>query len=560
MKHYLTLTKMQFLYLFKRSASGKKLFALYVAMLVLMTIMIVPICVLTYFYTKTFNELGLLPELVTLILMASCIMVVLFGIVPMLSTLYFSKDIEFMQMLPVSQSTVYLSKMTIVYLTELIVSVIMILPCIITIGVSAKLGVLYYLVTLISLLVIPMIPLLFISIISIPIMYLVSFFRNKGALSSILLILLFVGVESIYFILLGNSDSADGFMNDSSQVINNFANKIKNVSEVLVPLIAIARVSVMSKDTLFGEMSLGGATVINLLIFLLAIVITLVLSILISKTVYRRGAVRMLENSKNSSKRDALGVNKVRSNMFALISREWRTILRTPSVAMHCLMSGVMCPLLMIVFTIMPTTEVNNNFLQVSEENLKLIYSFIGFFTIAFFGIPSAGTTALSSISREGKDVYMMRVIPLPLKTQLLAKRILANIVMISTIIVSQIVSIFIAFDVINFIFGTLFLFVYGYAYNNLAMYIDLLKPNVNWSDYNELFKGKTQTIFSLLGMCSSLVLIVVTIALFVLIPSKIIAQFVVWGIFIALAVTLAIIFHVQIKRNGESLFNNIEI
>lgn len=192
MKSYVTVFSMLFRYMFKRGKerSSRVMWIAYAIIAATYAFLAYGVCSVIYTVAGTFDSLNLLASLVTVIFAMACVAIILFGLVPMVSYLYFSRDNEFMISLPVRPSTIFLAKLTVVYLTEMVVGVIVMIPALITVGVAVGMNAWYYVIVVISAVIVPAVPMVLISIIAIPLMYAVSFFRNKGAFASVAMILL----------------------------------------------------------------------------------------------------------------------------------------------------------------------------------------------------------------------------------------------------------------------------------------------------------------------------------------------------------------------------------
>lgn len=146
MKNYLRILKLLALNMF-RSGGQRKSKWMYVAYAILGLIalgIIWSLCSAVYTFAPAFAALGLTAEVITLIFGVACIALILFGLIPMVSYLYFAKDVDFFLTLPVKSSVVFLAKFTVVYVTELAIILLFMLPILITAGVALSLPFVFY--------------------------------------------------------------------------------------------------------------------------------------------------------------------------------------------------------------------------------------------------------------------------------------------------------------------------------------------------------------------------------------------------------------------------------
>ncbi len=565
MKNYLTIFGLLFKYMFKRD-EGKNSKWIYLAYLIIALgygFIIFSICSSLYTTAPVFQQLNLLAEFLTLILGVGCVAVVIFGLIPTLNYLYFSKDTEFMLTLPVKPSTVFLAKLSVVYLTEIVISTLMLIPCIITVGIATSMSAVYYIVGVLAVLLVPAIPMLLVMIIAIPLMYVVSFFKNKGALTSIVLIVLFGVVFGAYYLILGNlAMNGDEVIIDEEQLVLAFMGAMGTVSNILFPLTAVSRVATLSTNTLFGSFALPVAIIINLAVFLITSALLIALAMLISGAVYKKSASSMLEG--NGKKEGKVAKTEQNSPFMALFKKEWRELFRTPAFAFQCLAGVVLVPIIMVFFSSSMDMGLMEGIAETGEglsadmlQIVEMVFSFIMIAFICMMGV-SLNVGVATSITREGKNFFVMKTMPVPYKTQIKAKLTLYLIISTLTIVIAMIVSSITNFNLINTIFGTIFLLIYNYGFNCFAMLLDAHKPNLSWVTHNEAVKGKSASIPMLINMVATIVLVAIPLILFILIPSIIVAQIVSWIVLIAIAVAVAVVFHCLLFANIDKFMERI--
>ncbi len=237
-----------------------------------------------------FADFSLQSEFVALILLCGLMVVLVFGIVTVLTSLYFSRDTEFFLTLPVKPSAVFAAKLMVVYVTELCVAALLLVPCLIAAGVVMHAPAQFYVLLPVAVLCTPAIPLFVAAVVSVPIMYIVSFFRNRGALGSIFVLLLFGAFFTVYYMGVSKMQNIDPETVDLAAIQHIFV----AIANSVYPLYALARA--MTGDVVFG---LGSATsfAVNFFICIGSIVAVGGIALLVSATVYRRGAAGQLEGS-----------------------------------------------------------------------------------------------------------------------------------------------------------------------------------------------------------------------------------------------------------------------
>ena len=564
MKNYFTIFGLLFKYMFKRSGEkgSKWIWIAYAFIGVVFAAFIVMICFGVSQMAAAVASMNLLPEFLTILLAIACVAVLLFGIVPMLNYLYFSRDTEFMMSLPVKPSTVFMAKLSVVYLTEIVVSTLILVPCMITIGATLGLNAFYYLVSVLAVLLVPAIPLVLIAVIAIPLMYVVSFFKNKGALTSIVLIVLFGLLFAGYYypITKMSFSGAEGEEFDPEQFIQKFSSVFMSIAKILFPLAAIARLATLSPHTMFGDFPVGAAAAINAAVFIASAAVLAVIALLVSSAVYKRGARSMLEGG--GKKTDTkIEFKSDGSALKALFKKEWRELFRTPAFAFQCLSGVVLCPI--IIFFMSTMTDIGAMGEEMPAETAALFNTIMSFVLIGFIGMfgISMNTGAATTITREGGNFWLLKTVPVTYRTQIKAKLLLYVAISTVTVAVSLAVSALLAFDAVNLICGIVFLLTYNYGYNCFCIFMDLQRPKLTWTTPNEAVKNNRNAVVpTFINMGVSIVLIAIPILCLIFISSVTVAVAVSWAALIAAGIAVAVVFHNLLFANADRMFDRLSV
>ena len=556
MKNYFTLVSMNFKYVFKRDDSKKSkwLWLAYAVVALSFLVLLSSVCFGIYFLSKMFAP-HLTAEFLTFIFGVGCMMVVVFGIAPMLSYLYFSKDTEFMLSLPVKPSTVFFAKITVVYIFEVLGASVFLLPCVITMGITLSLGALFFIGSILSIIVLPVIPMIIVSVLSLPLMRLVGFLKNKSIVAFVLYGVLMVAVMGLY---LGVMYSFDFDMSQEGAnhmvVLLKLESTIKVFSKILLPIHAISRVLTLNPQTIFGKMSLPLSIVVNLAIFLVIVAVLLAVALLLSSFAYKRSARSLLEGSKNKNK-GKIEFATSKSVVKALMKKEWLELVRTPAFAFQCLMCIVMSPLLVGFMSYFDTSDLAGEY---ADYRTQFIMRLVSFGLIILVGI-GTNIGASTAITREGKKFYYMKTIPVPYETQIKAKLYLFLIVSSLTVVLSQIVMAFLSFDIIFLTVGTAFLLVFNYGFNCYSIYIDLNRPKLNWVTENEAVKqNKTAVLPMLTNLVVYILVTLIGTMCVLMIKSIVVAQIVLWSVLMLIAIAISVVFHNLLFANAKRLIERI--
>jgi ABC-2 type transport system permease protein len=456
------------------------------------------------------NEHDLLVEFLTYAIFLSMFVVFVLAVIPTIIHLYLGKDTEFFASLPIGGSAVYFAKLAIVYIMQLLLAIVLMVPVFVTTGAVLGLGPLYYTMMLAVILAMPALPLLAMSILAIPIMYMVSFFRNRGALTSIFLIVFIGAGYAVYFAVLASNSSSSTLpegtppteVPDFDAELAAFLRSTSGLLNVFAPLVALIRIACGQNATLFGEMDTLNANIVNVCIFVVSLVVVCIVVRIISGTIYMRGARAQLESQKINLLIKSRDTN--RSHFGALMYKEIKELLRTPSFAMNYLYMIVMSPIAVLFFA--------NHFVNLDSLTGAVQYTqVLDLVLIMFVLITGVGvnTGANTTISREGDKFYLLKILPVDYKTQVRAKLTVYHTISLITIVLSLVCFVVVKGSYLTALAGFVFLLMYSRAYVRLAAIFDLSRPKLKWSTPRELLKNNSNVyIPMLLSMASIFVLI----------------------------------------------------
>ena len=158
---------------------------------------------------------GLHVKLLSTMLTCVQITVLILGFSGVTSNMFFSKDNEFLSSLPVRPEAVFSAKLTVVYLNDLIVGSVFLIPLLVSyvVGViqgGVTLPMYFYFMIPIAMLTIPVVPLAIISVLSFPMVKIVSYFKNKAIVTLVLSVVMFLGFFAIYMVFVKNIDKFVG--------------------------------------------------------------------------------------------------------------------------------------------------------------------------------------------------------------------------------------------------------------------------------------------------------------------------------------------------------------
>lgn len=537
----------------KYNSAGKK--NRYVLVYVILGISILPLLALVviamYNVGIVMKASNIVTEGYTYLITGMQAIVLFTGVISMLSVIYFSKDTEFLLPLPISSSTIYAAKLTVVYIEEVITSVIMSLVVLVPYGIGVGAGAGAYFQMLLVVLIAPMLPLLVGAIIAIPLMWFIGFFKNKGVTASIIYIVLFGLLYGLYFYFIYNFSAGMAGTDDGQigEIITKLILSMSSGARAILPNFLLA--TTLNPATL-------GEYLLSFLLALLINAVLLALAVLISSFVYRQTVSRQLENPKTAIR--VRSTEKRTGIVGTFIKTDLRRIMRDTGMGTYTLMQLVIVPIV-IVFML-------SSFLNTDDPESNVAMAALAPMIItalcSFMGL-STNYAATSAFTRENKSFYVYKMLPVDFKRIMKSKIIIGvlfnEVTILFTVLACVIFGSINWYYVVAIFLVTTFL---GVGTVCWQVYIDLMKPRLNWNTFAEGAKNNPSSLFSLLlGFVFFVVIAAVGVPFMLPVfqgnqPAAW-AIPVMWTILLAISAAYMIISYAITIANCQKLFDRIE-
>lgn len=537
----------------KTISEKKKKTTMLVVMLVGFLPLVVGICALTYVLASAFANLGAHAEFLAVLIGASQLIIIFFGLQSVLSYTFMSKDNEFLLQLPVKPVTLFTVKFAVIYLEELILSAAILLPCLITYTVAVSsifvLPVYFYLLIPLIILFAPVIPLLIVNIIAFPLMKLINALKNKSGISLIILTTVFVGFMSAYMIMVPSMEKYFGAEGDVV-LTDAMVNMITKTANILYFNKALAMAVC------------GQSFLINFAIFLLFLIGSVGIVFILSATLFKKSVLSQLESPVTAGKK---GINVENESIDgALFKREVKNLFGDLNFAFNSIMGSIMTPLMIGLMGYMgatTTTEATEEAVQITAMGAE--YMNLGFL-LMFCLITLCGMNYSASLafSREGKTFYINKYLPLDPMQIIKAKTKLADIISIAGIILTFFVGLIIMkISFLNIILVSVAITMLAFAFNRLDIYRDLKKPNLTWNNANECIKKNFYPIvpvFIGMGLGIGVMILFSVVSDLQKVMADWLVALILWSVVYVVAI-LSIIFMTKLlNKNAVKLFDKI--
>ena len=415
------------------------------------------------------------------------VLIIIRTIMVSMNVFYFSKDIENILHLPIKPLEILVSKFNTIlfmnYELELIFSMI---PLLIY-GIYTYAGVKYYFNLILLLLIYPIFATLIVSIIMIFLMKTIKIFKNKEAMQIVISFILIIGIMFVAHKAIEYVFNNSEFIEENQQLfLDNINEKIIKINNYFLNI--NPSVNILLKKGLLNI----------LLEYFKLIIITLfsfILFVFLGKKLYLQQLLKAnFYYKKKKSKK--IKLNKYKNKGFSYIKKESKIILKNPLFFIQSIYPVIMMTV-MICVLVSVLVPVYNEILHKEEykeilENLKFNIEDVCIILGAIQITGLFNYSSITSFSREGKNAYIMKLLPISLYKQFMYKNIpqiffnIVSSIIILTVINFQIPMIGIKYILVIFILSALITIINSF----ILCLIDLRMPRLEWDAEYEILKN----------------------------------------------------------------------
>ena len=564
MKNTLYLTKVLFLNSFglnfsNKAKKNKKSISRigYIALIIFLILFVgAPMLLMGIGMGVSFNEIGKTLEGVNVILEGfktflplMSVMILLFSIFGIISTFFLSSDMETLLALPFKPKEIIIAKfinsLTSVYLIE----IMMFLPILIGIGLGASLNILYYFNIILVTIFLPMVPLAIFGILLTSLMRYTALNRIKDKIQYVIMLFAIVVAVAIE---IGSSSMGEGSVDDMANLIVNQSNALSYVMFFTFP----ASIALGTNNIL---LSIG-----CMLIFIIMSIGFVILFGLIGEKIYIKGVLGKPQLKIKSKKEEKVELKEEKKTSIfkELVKNEWRTVNRSPIYNMNLVLPVFLMPIILGVSMIAGFSEVDEvgtltEFINSFKEIIDFGVGNVLVFTVAILSFfTSMSMSSSTAISRDGRNAYFNKIIPVEPMTIINAKVVLGIIFgFVPCLLITIILLALGLMNVLDFILINIPLFLFIVVTNYIGIYIDLRRPKLEWENETVAVKQNTNTIiYMFLDWALTMIIVAFgVILIFIRIPAFV-ASLILSLIFLGLYV----IIYRLMKNKGLEIFNNI--
>lgn len=392
--------------------------------------------------------------------------------------LFSFKDYDLLMSLPVRTSEVFISKLLLLYTSNLIVTIIIGIPPLIVYGIKSSSIFMYYVFALVAMIFIPFIPIIIGSVLS----FILGKISTRFKFTNLVMI---IGSFALILILMLGSFSIN---NISTEFIQSSAELMSSISKVYFPII-------------FFVNALEKLEALSLLLYILSGLIPFIIFLLIFVNSFKNINSKMNESFKEANYK--MSSLKVSSSLKALYKKEINFYF---SSYIYVVNTGIGV-IMMTIFTLSMAILGGEKLAQVLE--MPMISQFMIPAAIAIMSVCIClSCTTASSISLEGKNLWIVKSLPIKI-VEIIISKILVNLTVVLPLLFvnSLILAISFRLTLISYIFFLAIPTLYAFLISMAGIIVNLLLPKLEWKSHMVVVKQSASVVVTMLiGILSILI------------------------------------------------------
>ena len=496
-------------------------------------------------------------------------LVLMFGLHAIISNVFVAKDADKLLYLPVRDHTIFLSKLTVAYLNEVITTAVIALVLLLPFGIGAGVSAGYYVMLLVAIATIPILPLFVGCIVAMPFSALIARLSKNSSIKTVLRIVLYIVIMAVYMYAMYNfgfftsAPDSGSIMDDPEAFIGNILNDFVAQLETFVPYLHpnYMLVSSMLATSFISWLGYFAATLgeCAALFAIIAVVSLPFYRWMLATSCEGDGGTRRKVNAEQF-KADNKGVVK------ELILTDFRRVVRDGQLGFQSFAGMIMLPILVLIFYFVlgQSTAEEASFLEFVAVD-PLYQAIAPLVIMAYMTLLGVGTNVLGlyPISRENKTLAMLKSLPVPFSKILLAKVLLATAVMLicdtlTCLLIVLLLGVKWYYGIAMLICMALLCF----GAMCVTTLLDLKDPKLGWTNFNQSLKNaKNSWIAMLIGLLTmlSIAFVAVWFIIWYAATPAWYVMLLMWLFIFALAVGFAVVAYKIMVGKAQRYFERIE-
>ena len=474
--------------------------------------------------------------LLSLLVFGVSFMTFIEGIYKIGSLIFNCKDDQLLLSLPIKRSTVLFIRVFKFYVFELMFNSLFILPVMIAYIRWGNPDFTYYITSFVMLILLPIIPIVLSLIVGTITTSLSSRFKYKNAAQVIISMILIFGV----FYLSSNMDGALNYLVEHATSINDIITKIYYPAGIYATLVTDFKV-------------------VDLIIFIVINVLVFTVAILILSKFYFKINSRLKKVTTTKKVKIANLVIKARTSTSSLIRKELNTFFQTPVFIINAGFALVLF-LGAAIFTVFKFDMVvpmiaSQEGLGMSEE---LIMSNLSLVIYALITMASFMTSITNSVvSLEGKNINILKSLPIKTKTILMSKIYSALVLTTPVLFVGDIILfIKLKISIIEALLLLVLSILIPLVSHFVGLIVNLKYPKLDFENSSEVVK---QSASSFISVMVGMVLMIIVVSIIMNLVGKV-SSLIVLLISLAIYLVIDTLLYLYLTKKSVKEFDSLSI
>ncbi len=470
---------------------------------ILIGICMIPLMILLFqvSYTSTLalmmqgDEMAAINVACSIVCLTSFIM----GFTVVLSVFYFTSDIQTLLCFPISAEKIVAAKFIVTLIYEYPIDVIILTPLLAGVGAATSAGPTYWVIMVLVVLLLPITPLIYGGIISMIAMRISKMGKHRDMFTVIITIIIVAGALGINLVT-----NSFGRMSQAQ-----IASAMTNVSDSLGAI-----VSKIFPMIIPAQHALHESSILWLLLFIALIVALFIVFMLVARALYIKGVMDISDSESKGKALTEKETKKIvvkRNVLKSYTLKELKIVLRTPAFLVNCVLMAFIWPLIMVIpFAAGFGFDRVGSFVSSVTSGGEFSYAIALSACIVITGLVGwFNFTNAVAITKEGNNFFFMKIIPVPIKTQLRAKHA-AGLVIGNISSFAYCIVVFVLFKMppLMIVLALIISFLCTMFFNYTMLWIDILRPKLQWENETAAIKQNFNSVISMLLVMLSSVII----------------------------------------------------
>ncbi|MDO4508227.1 MAG: hypothetical protein Q4B65_02495 [Candidatus Saccharibacteria bacterium] len=341
--------------------------------------------------------LGLIEIVPAYLVLLSSILILVVGIFSAGGRIFGERGYDLLVAMPVKSSAIVWARIFGLYIGDLILAMVIMLPGVVMYGILAQPAIWFYLVAMVGTLFVPIIPLTISVLVGLMVMGLSARTKNKNIIQTVLSVVITMGLIALSTLIQSTMQSL------GSEQLFQFVKLIgDSIQKAYLPAMWLSRAMVE-----FDMLSL-------LLFVGVSAAVILVVGFIVAKNFY---AILWRLTNFSAKHNYEIKTMKQRSLRRALYAREVKRYLASSVYVTNTIMGPIIATIMIIIFSVTGA--------ELVQILLAVGVDVAGLLPLAFTAIFTMMTSASVSISMEGKQIWLTKSLPIPIRKWLDSKILL---------------------------------------------------------------------------------------------------------------------------------------